>query len=179
MRIQIFEKTKIRFIIQDYNISTKIQCNTTALRQTYERLDYSSTALGLHCFLPLAVDFFVNGIRREESPHFNMFCLTISNETTHGLGFACSINLLGWGEQGRKENRMAGGGQISTAGALVHDVQQKHPFFAVVLEELEVLALLMRGTPDLQEGDLMVRKGLRNFLHEIRELHKDKDTIFL
>lgn len=134
--------------------------------------------LRLHCLFPLIIDLLVNGVRCKEPPHINMLRLSIADETTHRLRLTGCINLLRRGEQRGKENCMVGRRQIGSTCALIHDVQQKHPFFAVILEEFEVLALLVRSSPDLQEGDLMIREGLGNLLHEIWELHKDKDAIF-
>ena len=74
---------------------------------------------------------------------------------------------------------MVGGCEVCAARALVHNVQQEHPLFTVVLELLKVLALHRRGTLDFEEGDLICSEGLGDLGGKIGELDEDEDTLVL
>ena len=74
---------------------------------------------------------------------------------------------------------MVGGSEVRTASAFVHDVQEKHPLFAVVLVLFQIFALLRRGATDFEEFDLVYLERVGNFSHEVLELDKDEDTLFL
>lgn len=72
---------------------------------------------------------------------------------------------------------MIGRSQIGTTGTLIHDVEQEDSLLAVILELLQILGLLYRGAPNLQELDFVGCQGLGDFLHEVRELYEDEDTL--
>ena len=74
---------------------------------------------------------------------------------------------------------MVGGSEVRTASTFVHDIQEKHPLFAVVLVLFQVFALLRRGATDFEEFDLVYLERVGNFSHEVLELDKDEDTLFL
>ena len=130
--------------------------------------------------LSLLIDFFVYGIRRQETPNVDMVHLSKSNQTANSLCFAGLVNLLGWCKKRGEEDRMIGGCQIRPASRLVHDIQEKHTLATLVLEKFQILALLVCSPSDLKELDLVVYESLRDLFHQVRELDEDKNPfVFL
>ena len=69
--------------------------------------------------------------------------------------------------------------EISTACALVSNIQEEHPFLGVVLELLEVLRFLGRAALNFEELDFILREGLGDLLHEVGELNEYEDALIL
>jgi len=71
-------------------------------------------------------------------------------------------------------------GDLRSARALVRDIQQQHPVLRVlVLELLQVLALLMRATANLEELDFVLLQRDSNLLRQVWELDEDEDAVVL
>ena len=69
--------------------------------------------------------------------------------------------------------------EIRSARTFIRHIQKQNSFFRVILELLEVLGLLRCAALDFKELDLVRSEGLRNFLHEVRELYEDENTLMV
>lgn len=132
-----------------------------------------------HNALPLLIDPLINGFFGKEPIDMYEFRLPEPYQTPNRLRFAHLVDLLRRCQQRRHEYRMVGRCQVCTTCALVHDVEKKHTFLAVVLEFLQVLAFLMSGSLDFEILDLVIAQSFRDFLHQIRELNEEENTLIL
>lgn len=62
-----------------------------------------------------------------------MFLLSVSPQPTDCLRLTSVIDLLTRCEKRREEYGVVGRSEVRAAGAFVHDIQEKHPLFAVVV----------------------------------------------
>ena len=99
--------------------------------------------------------------------------LTVPPQTSDSLRFARVVDLLGKSQKRTEEDRMIRPSEIRSARTFIRHIQKQNSFFRVILELLEVLGLLRCAALDFKELDLVRSEGLRNFLHEVRELHED------
>ena len=164
-------------------ISKYIQLRVHKSLTDYNRTERQQQACMLRQLLyfalgPLFKNFHIDSVRTQKPPNVNMFRLAVATETADSLRFTGIVNLLRRGEEWGQEDCVIGDSQVSTACALVHNVEKEDAGVIPILIRLKSLGSRRRRPLDLKIVDLVRLQSGPNLLHQVWELDKDQDPFF-